>query len=194
LNTRKPRLNNFEQPDFIASLRAGDELAYQNLVDELATWLAVYVNRKFSINAEEAKDIVQDTVMTVYRKIKSYDPAKGKFIQWVFRVLRNQCLDWLRKRKRERLTFRELLVPDLTIQNEVKIFRDDLSPLEKLPREVRAAILRLPGRYQQFVGLMLLEASEDYIMGIMQIKTYGTLRSLKSRVLSKLRTEIQQSK
>jgi RNA polymerase sigma-70 factor (ECF subfamily) len=191
LNKRKPRLDKFEQPDFIARLRAGDEMAYQNLVDELATWLAVYINRKFSINVEEAKDIVQDTIMTVYRKIKSYDPAKGKFIQWVFRVLRNQCLDWLRKRKRERLTFRELLAPDLTIQDEVKSFRDDLSPLEKLPREVRAAILRLPGRYQQFVGLMLLGASEDYIMAIMQIKTHSALRSLKSRVLSKLRIEVQ---
>jgi len=115
LNTRKPRLDKFEQADFIARLRAGDETAYHEVVEELAVWFAVYINKKFSINVEEAKDIVQDTVITVYRKIKSYDPAKGKFIQWMFRVLRNQCLDWLRKRKRERLTFRELLATDLTI-------------------------------------------------------------------------------
>jgi len=81
LNTRKPRLDKFEQPDFIARLRAGDETAYQEVVEELAVWFAVYTKRKFGINEEDAKDIVQDTVLTVYRKIKSYDPVKGKFIQ-----------------------------------------------------------------------------------------------------------------
>lgn|GEM_PF-2535020 len=170
MNARTPQLDKFNQPDFIARLQAGDEAAYQDVVDELAAWCAVYINRKFNINAEDAKDIVQDIVMTVYRKIKSYDPSKGKFTQWVFQVLRNQCLDWLRKRKMERLTFSELLAMESTIQDEVIILRDDLSPLEKLPRKVRAAILKLPGRYQQLVGLMLLNASEDYIMGIMQIK------------------------
>ncbi|MCI0696897.1 RNA polymerase sigma factor [candidate division KSB1 bacterium] len=194
MDTRIPSLDKLNQPDFIARLQAGDETAYQNVMEELATWFAVYIKRKFGITEEDAKDLVQDVIMNVYRKIKRFEPAKGKFTQWAFSILRNQCLDWLRKRKRERLTFRELLAADLSIQDEAKIFRDDLSPLEKLPREVRAAILRLPGRYQQFVGLMLLGASEDYTMGIMQIKTHSAFRSLKSRVLSKLRMEIQQLK
>ena len=191
MKTRKLHLDKFEQPDFIASLRAGDDTAYHEVVEELAMWFAVYTKSKFGINEEDAKDIVQDTVLTVYGKIKSYDPAKGKFIQWVFRVLRNQCLDWLRKRKRERLTFRELLATDLNIPDKDKTSRDDLSPLEKLPLEVQETILRLPGRYQQFIGLMLLNASESYVMDIMQIKAHSTFRSLKSRILSKLRTEIQ---
>lgn len=71
--------------------------------------------------------------------------------------------------------------------------KDNLSELEKLPSPVREAILRLPGRYQQFVGLRLLGAADDYIMQIMQIKTRANLRSLKSRVYSKLRTEVQKT-
>jgi RNA polymerase sigma factor (sigma-70 family) len=192
LNTNTSRLDKFNQPDFIARLQAGDEIAYQDLVDEIATLFIFYAKRKFGINEEDAKDLVQDVVMNVYHKIELYEPGKGKFMQWVFRILRNRCLGWLRKRKKDRMTFRELLAIDLAIQEESKTFRDDLSPLEKLPIEVRRAILRLPGRYQQFIGLMLLNAPESYVMKIMQIKTHSTFRSLKSRVLSKLKAEIQQ--
>lgn len=192
MNTRAPRLDKFNQPDYIARLQAGDEAAYQNLADEFATWFVIYAKRKYGINEEDAKDIVQDVIMNIYLKIELYEPAKSKFVQWVFRILRNRCLDWLRKRKKDRMTFRELLAIDLAIQEESKTFRDDLSPLEKLPIEVRRAILRLPGRYQQFIGLMLLNAPENYVMQIMQIKTHSSFRSLKSRVLSKLKAEIQQ--
>jgi hypothetical protein len=55
---------------------------------------------------------------------------------------------------------------DWAIASEGKDVHDDLSILERLPFQVQEAILRLPGRYQQFVGLMLLDASESYIMGI----------------------------
>jgi len=193
LNTRSPRLDKFNQPDFIAKLRAGDETAYHEVVEELAMWFAVYTKRKFGISEEDAKDIVQDAIMAVYLKIEFYQPARGKFVQWAFQILRNKCLDWLRKHKRERLTFRESLAKDLTIQDEGKTFRDNLSPLEKLPRAVREAILKLPGRYQQFIGLLLLDTPENYIMQIMQIKSLGTFRSLKSRVLVKLQADIQQT-
>jgi RNA polymerase sigma factor (sigma-70 family) len=193
LNTKTPRLDKFNQPDFIARLRAGDETAHREFTEELATRFALYVDRKFGIQAADAKDIVQDVMTNIYRQIKLYKPTKGKFVQWTFQILRNRCLDWLRKRTSERLVFKELSATDLSIQDESKISRDHLSPLEKLPFEVRRAILRLSDRYQQFIGLMLLGASENYIMQILQIKTRGTFRSLKSRVLSKLRAEIQQS-
>jgi DNA-directed RNA polymerase specialized sigma24 family protein len=66
-----------------------------------------------------------------------------------------------------------------------------LSPLEKLPPAIRQAILSLPDRYQQFIGLVLLDVPETYIRDILQIKTPANFRSLKSRVFAKLRAEIQ---
>jgi DNA-directed RNA polymerase specialized sigma24 family protein len=194
LNTKTPHLDKFNQPDFIARLRVGDKMAYQNLVDELTPWFSIYINRKFGINKEDAKDIVPDAILTIYRKIRRYQSVKGKFVQWTFVILRNLCLDWLKKRHKEHRTLRDLVMMDWTIASEGKDVHDDLSILERLPFEVQEAILRLPGRYQQFVGLMLLGASESYIMGIMQIKTRSAFRSLKSRVLTKLRIAVQQTK
>jgi len=191
---RIPRLDKFNQQDFIARLRAKDEKAYRELDAELYTWFTVYSQRKFGITEQDAKDIVQDATMNIYHRMRHFDPKRGKFVHWAFRILHNRCLGWLRKRKNERLTFRELLATDEAVAKEGKDLHDDLSLLERLPFEVQKTILRLPGRYQQLVGLMLLGASESYIMGIMQIKTRSTFRSLKSRVLAKLRAEVQQSK
>lgn len=90
-------------------------------------------------------------------------------------------------------TFKSLTVEvvDTAAQEDSQTSRDNLSPLEKLPPEVREAILRLPGRYQQFIGLTLLNASESYVRDILQIKTASAYRSLKSRVLARLRAEVQ---
>ena len=193
MKRRRLHWDKFNQPDFIARLRANDEKAYRELDTELCNRFTVYVHRKFGIPEQDAKDIVQEATMNIYRKIRLFQPAKGGFVIWAFRILRNCCLDWLKKRKKERLTFRELLTTDEAIATEGKDLHDDLSPLERLPFEVQEAILKLPGRYQQLIGLMLLSASEDYIRGIIQINTRSTFRSLKSRVLTKLQTEVQQS-
>jgi RNA polymerase sigma-70 factor (ECF subfamily) len=152
------------------------------------------VEKEFGISHEDAKDLAQDATISIFRKAKLYNPSRGQFVQWTFRILRNRCIDWLRKRREISFTPLPSQVTDTMAQEESHVRHDDLSPLEKLPPEVRLAILRLPGRYQQFIGLTLLNAPESYIRNILQIKTTSTFRSLKSRVFSRLRAEIQKSK
>jgi len=184
----------FNQLDFIVRLQVGDETAYRELDNEFFARFTAFAEKEFGINREDAKDLAQDVTINIFRKAKLYDPARGQFIQWAFGILRNRCIDWLRQRKK--LSFKPLTVEiaDTAAHEVSQTARDNLSPLEKLPPEVREAILRLPGRYQQFIGLTLLSAPESYVREILQIKTVSAYRSLKSRVLTRLRAEIQKLK
>jgi RNA polymerase sigma-70 factor, ECF subfamily len=48
---------------------------------------------------EDAKDIVQDTMITLWKSIKKIISAES-FMPWLYRIVVNKCYDQLRKRKR----------------------------------------------------------------------------------------------
>lgn len=188
-------MEKFNHPDFVMRLQAGDDSAFGELQNELFPWLIAFAVKKYRVTEEEVKDLIQDLVVVLIDKIQTFDPSPRRFVSWMFQILRNRCVDELRKRRKFRPTSLEAVPENLAVQDAgyeepVK----NLSALEKLPLEVREAILRLPDRYQQFIGLTLLEASESHIREILEIKTPSAFRSLKSRVFTRLRAEIQPSK
>lgn len=50
-------------------------------------------------NAEDAADAVHDAFATVLAKPAAYDLGKGPLKPWFLRVVRNRCLDSLRRRR-----------------------------------------------------------------------------------------------
>lgn len=64
-------------------------------------WRLIYgVARRAGFNDSEAQDVVQDTIIGVARKMKSfsYDPALGSFKSWLMLNIRSRIADHLRKR------------------------------------------------------------------------------------------------
>lgn len=86
-----------EMRDTIIRLRQGDCGAFRLLFDAYADkalrFASVYVR-----NSDLAKDIVQETFIRVYRNIGSFDVEKP-FEPWFYRILTNECLRDLEKRK-----------------------------------------------------------------------------------------------
>lgn len=50
-------------------------------------------------NADDAADAVQDALTAVLERPGAYQPAKGPLRPWFLRVVRNRCIDLLRRRK-----------------------------------------------------------------------------------------------
>src|SRR5438067_11607366 len=88
----------------------------RSLVDRLANWndqknwqdffnaygrLIFSVARKSGRTESEAEDVVQETVLTIAKKIDQlkYDPAVGSFKGWVLNITRWRINDQFRKRK-----------------------------------------------------------------------------------------------
>jgi RNA polymerase sigma-70 factor (ECF subfamily) len=100
LKGKTPSLEKLNSPQFIMRLHAGEETAFRELNADLFVKLTDFARQEFGINSEDAKDLTQQTVIAIFQKIRLFDPQKGNFLSWVFRIQRNHCIDWLRKLKR----------------------------------------------------------------------------------------------
>lgn len=50
--------------------------------------------------AQEAEDVVQETLLRAWRAADSYDPSRGAVATWLYRIATNLCLGLTRSARR----------------------------------------------------------------------------------------------
>ena len=121
--------------DIIKSCIVKDETAFRKLVDRYSDF-AFSVAFRIMNDEEESKDIIQESFITVWNKIGSYNTEKN-FSNWLYRIIVNKCYDSLRKRKRV-----QLIYPDAEGWNIPGMYSDS-NPGKKLDNEEIGKIIRL---------------------------------------------------
>lgn len=76
---------------------AGDQAAFADLMSRHKHWLYRYVRRYVS-SSHDAYDVVQDSFVSAWLALSSYDSARP-FTIWLRRIALNKCRDLGRKRK-----------------------------------------------------------------------------------------------
>jgi RNA polymerase sigma-70 factor (ECF subfamily) len=78
--------------------RAGDRSAFAELFEQYKN--LVYKTAYLVLNdAAEAEDALQEIFLSVHGSLGSFDPQKGAFTTWLYRVTLNYCLNHRRKQK-----------------------------------------------------------------------------------------------
>lgn len=114
------------EEQIIDKVKSGDEDAFQELV-------LLYRNKAFGLcysivgNIEDAKDILQDAFIKVYRHIDRFRKGSS-FYTWFYAILVNTARDYLRKKARWRTEFLED-VADFHISSERVILSEELKKL-----------------------------------------------------------------
>ncbi|WP_298311145.1 RNA polymerase sigma factor [uncultured Aquimarina sp.] len=123
-----------------------------------------------------AQDLLQETFMKIWQKSHTYNPEKGKFFTWSYRIARNITLNALRKK-------------NVLIQNEdLSVYKDrSTSEVEKETLELDGSLKKLEPHHQKalelvyFNGLTHREAHEEMDVPL------GTFKSYIKQALKKLR-------
>lgn len=74
--------------------QSGDKRAYTVLLNESGNWLRRFFSYK--IPADAVDDLVQDTLISVHRKLASYDATRA-FLPWLAAIARYRWVDRLRQ-------------------------------------------------------------------------------------------------
>ncbi|MFQ6069532.1 MAG: RNA polymerase sigma factor [Candidatus Aminicenantales bacterium] len=81
--------------EIILKVKAGNREAYQEIVN-LYMKRAYYIALSFVHNSQDALDLSQEAFVRAFRGIKKFDPQRP-FFPWFYRMLRNLCLDHLKR-------------------------------------------------------------------------------------------------
>jgi len=76
-----------------------DRAAFGRLFQHFAPRIAGFLQRG-GMNAEEADDLAQETMATVWRKAALFDAARAGVATWIFTIARNQRIDHFRRSRR----------------------------------------------------------------------------------------------
>jgi RNA polymerase sigma-70 factor (ECF subfamily) len=69
-----------------------------HLISEQMTYFKAVVKRSLPSRYQHlAEDLAQDAILKAIEKIAYYDPSKGNFKSWLYRLTQNLCFDAIRK-------------------------------------------------------------------------------------------------
>lgn len=171
-----------EEKSLISKLQEGNSRVLSKLYDDYAGALYGVIIR-ICKNESQAQDVLQETFVKIWENANKYDPGKGKFYTWAYRIARNTSLNALRN-------------PSPLIQS------DDLSVYsnkaeqeeEKINlQELKGSLKQLDAHHQKaleliyFQGLTHREAHKEMDVPL------GTFKSYVQQALKKLRDAYQLS-
>ncbi len=136
----------------LASLAATtDEAVFAELFRFYAPRLKSYM-RKLGAPEDQAEELAQEAMATVWRKAHLFDAAKAGAGTWIFSIARNLRIDAFRRRKRPEAELDDLaLVPDDPVSPETALDQGQQAAA------VRAALAALPDEQAKIVRLSFYE-------------------------------------
>lgn len=177
------------QPDYAGLIEKiaaeQDRAAFADLFRHFAPRLKGYLVR-LGASDGQAEEVLQEALLTVWRKAHLFDRKKAAASTWIFTIARNRRIDILRKRKFPEIEAEDpSLVPDppRAPDEEVIDLREGeavRAALEKLPEEQRELV-----RLAFYSGWSHSKIAEDTNLPL------GTVKSRLRLAFSRLRNELE---
>jgi RNA polymerase sigma-70 factor (ECF subfamily) len=166
----------------LAIVRTRDRVAFGTLFSRYAPRLKSWLLRG-GVDPRQAEDLVQETMLSVWRKADSFDPCRAGVATWIFTIARNQRID-----ARRRASSRRLLDEDDPSLAPFALAMPDAA-YGQLEREtqLRAALTALPQEQIEVIRLSFFEdrphAEIERVLGI----PLGTVKSRLRLAMNRLR-------
>jgi RNA polymerase sigma-70 factor, ECF subfamily len=115
-----------------------NEIAFSEIFDFIAPKINAYYIKN-NLGIEQAEELTQEVLSTIWLKADLFDPKKSKFITWSFTIARNKKIDFYRKNKKNDINeedIREFLYEnnktnDYEIDSTIKKITQELDESQK---------------------------------------------------------------
>jgi RNA polymerase sigma-70 factor (ECF subfamily) len=162
-----------------------DRQAFSELFDATSSRLKAYAMR-CGANDSDAEEIVQESLLTVWRKAPQFNPATASAITWLYTIVRNKRIDLARKGKNHQIVSDDLY-PEPTSQPLESNVESDLNG-----KLIRTLLSNLPDEQRQIVYMVYFEGkTHTEISGELDLPL-GTIKSRLRLAMKKLDTLAQE--
>ncbi len=116
-----------------------------------------YMLLKMTHNNAEAQDLTLKTFEKAFRKLSSYEP-EFSFSTWLFRIATNNCIDFIRRKKKVTFNLDLYDGDDVLIESVNRLSSHELNPEEQMIKEERINMIhqivgKLKPLYKKLVDL-----------------------------------------
>jgi RNA polymerase sigma-70 factor (ECF subfamily) len=146
--------------------------------------------KAFMINsgasADTAEDLVQDVMLTLWRKAKLYSPERGSVAAWVFTIARNLRIDRLRRQSPqayEDIADVNLAAPDASGEEEAHLRQRD--------KLVGKAMAELPPDQRRVIEMSFIQDMPQADIARKLAVPLGTVKSRMRLAYVKLRERLE---
>ncbi len=145
-------------------------------------------------NKEDAKDIVQETLLSAYKAFSKFK-GKSNLYTWLYRILVNKCIDFLRKSKKEDMFLQRLQHP--YSENSTSLFIESFEKnieQNQIQKSLIIIIEKLEDKYKELIIMKYFDGlTYEEIAEIKNIKI-GTVKSRLSKAKEKIVSLLQNEK
>lgn len=160
----------------VARCRAGDQAAWNELVNRFSRYVYAIIGQGFSLKAENAEDVFQEVFARTYQHLGRLRDDEA-IRPWIAQLTRRLCIDQIRASSREQLTDEEIEPTELD---------ETLSRLEEA-LSVHEALAELPEHCREILDRFFARDESYQTIGAALDIPAGTIASRISRCLAKLR-------
>jgi len=160
-----------------------DKAAFAALFDHFAPRLKGFVMRN-GTSAAQAEEIVQDVMLTLWRKAHMFDPHRAQVSAWVYQIVRNRQIDVARKENRP--------MPEaLKEQPEAEPDATQIVAIEQETGQLRAALAKLRPEQREVIEKAYLGELTHQEISTQTGLPLGTIKSRIRLGLQRLRHELK---
>jgi len=174
-----------EQTEWMLAVRdARDKVAFGRLFDFFAPRVKAMAMRG-GMRADHAEDLVQEVLLTAWRKAEQFDPGRAQVSAWIYQIARNRQVDIIRKEGRP--VPEELQLPEAPDHSA-----DQALGLDQEAEHLRQALRNLPEQQREIVMHAYLGDLSHAEIRTMTGLPLGTIKSRIRLGLERLRHELKE--
>ena len=162
-----------------------DRKAFVHLFELFGPRIKGYLIRQ-GADPASAEDLVQDVMLTVWRRAAQFDPSKAAASTWLFTIARNRRIDTLRRARRP-----EIDPEDPALVREPDDPADSVVEAAQRRASLQAAVAELPDEQAKLLRLAYFEDKSHSVIAAELSLPLGTVKSRLRLAMGKLRTALE---
>jgi RNA polymerase sigma-70 factor (ECF subfamily) len=181
MTTTTPPSNVWYIQDLVQRANQKDQAAFGELYERYAPRVQSYMTHHLNGRAQEAEDLTADVFAKVFERLDRYEFRGVPFSAWLFRVARNQLVDYMRRRPR---------APQVALDEalEVRLAGTFQGVDRRLAADqITGAMKHLTEEQQRVIELRFMEGRSTSQTAALTGKSEEAVKKLQARGLASLR-------
>ena len=172
----------------IVAIAKADMAAFEALFRDFGPRIRAYL-LKLTRDSQAAEDLMQETMLAIWRKAGQFDPARGQASAWIFTIARNIWIDAWRKQKRPAFD-----PDDPALVPAAEPGAGDVLELRQSGAALHEALKTLPQEQVELIRLSFFDEASHSTIAAQTGLPIGTVKSRIRLAFGRLRAALEELK